>query len=235
MSKRTARRVRSGTARDSEHVHAGDDAISSVRRLTPELFDPAAELLAHAFFTNPAHAYICPDPARRTAQLRWLLGGNLRLQPDLTASFCVARDSIVDAMGFWTPPGAAEIGFMAKVKAGILAAPVRLGAGGTRRLLEVTSEIDRQRDRLLADGPFWYLNNMAVREELRGTGIGTNLLREQLAGLTETAPAAPAALTTQRPENVTFYRRLGFEIASEDIVGRGPGSFTNWTMLRPPG
>jgi hypothetical protein len=40
-----------------------------------------------------------------------------------------------------------------------------------------------------------------------------------------------ACLATQRPENVTFYQRLGFEVTSEEHVGQGPHAFTNWVMV----
>jgi len=43
---------------------------------------------------------------------------------------------------------------------------------------------------------------------------------------------APASLATQRPENVTFYERLGFRVSSEETIGTGPHAFTNWIMLR---
>ena len=205
----------------------------SVRQLTPELFPSAADLLAQAFFSNPAHIYICRDPAKRIAQLEWLLGGNLRLQPDLSASFCIAQGPIVEAMGFFTRPHAPEIGILAKIRAGILAAPFRLGFQGARRLLEATGEIDRQRDRALGNQPIWYLNNMAVREKLRGQGVGGRMLNEPLRALAEQDPEAVAALATQRSENVTFYRRLGFEVISDETIGTGADSFRNWIMRRP--
>jgi len=198
--------------------------------LTPALLPSAAELLADAFFTNPAHSYICPDPARRRAQLEWLLGGNLRLQPDLGASFCLADGLVVKAMGFWTRSDAAGIGLLAKLRAGLLAAPLRLGAGGVRRLFEVTSAIERHLARSLTDRPYWYLNNMVVRKELRGTGVGSQLLGEQLQLVTGKEPGLAVALSTQRPENVTFYRRLGFGVVWHERIGRGPGAFESWIM-----
>ena len=205
-----------------------------VRTLTPELFPSAAELLAQSFFSNPAHVYICPDPAARFDQLAWLLGGNLRIQPDLESSFCLAHDSIVDAMGFWAKPLPPEIGVLSRIRAGILAAPLRLGLQGVRRLQEVTRAIDRHRDQALGHQPVWFLNNMVVRKDLRGTGLGTKLLSEQLSIVEEREPGAVTALATQRVENVAFYRRLGFEVAWDDTIGQGADSFRNWIMLRRP-
>lgn len=156
--------------------------------LTPRHFASAAELLADSFFSNPAHMYICPDARHRIAQLEWLLGGNLRLQPDLRTSLCVVDGNVVNAMGFWTRSTAPDIGVLRKIQAGILRAPFRLGWTGFRRLFEVT------------------------REE----------------------PTYAIALATQRPENVTFYQRLGFEPVWSDVVGSGPGAFRSWIMVYTP-
>lgn len=214
---------------------AADGAgLRLVRQLTPELLPSAAALLAEAFFTNPAHVYLCPDLRTRLARLEWLLGRNLRLQPDLRASFCLTEGSVVNAMGFWTRSTDPGIGNLRKIRAGILAAPLRVGLRGVWRLFEVTRGIDRHLDAALGARPFWYLNNMVVREHLRGGGIGTRLLRDQLRIVQKSDPRAAVALSTQRPENVTFYARMGFRVAGGDVIGRGPGAFRNWIMVRPP-
>ncbi|MCH7890582.1 MAG: GNAT family N-acetyltransferase, partial [Gemmatimonadetes bacterium] len=162
---------------------------------------------------NPAHVYICPDPKTRFAQLEWVLGGNLRVhvEADPAVSFCLRGDSL-DAIGYWTRPDAAEIGLLPKIRAGFLAAPFRFGWSGFRRLLEVDTAVNRHYREALGDESFWYLSNMVVREKLRGTGVGTQLLREQLRIVMEQDPRAAVALATQREGNVAFYRRLGFEI-----------------------
>jgi len=203
--------------------------MTTTRPLTPDLLASAGGLLAEAFFTNPAHVYFCPDETKRSAQLEWILGGNLRLQ-DLGASFCIAEGPVVDAMGFWTRSDAPAVGLLRQLRAGLAATPIRLGWTGTRRLFEVTGAIDRQLEQALGDRPYWYLNNMVVRERLRGTGIGTGLLRQQLEIVREREPDRAIALTTQRPENVTFYQRLGFEPVLDQMIGRGPDAFRSWVM-----
>ena len=91
---------------------------SWVRLLAPELFPSAAELLANAFYNNPAHVYVCPDSPARMGQLTWLLGANLRAQPDLTSSFCITQNSAVIAMGFWTQPCSQRVGLVRKIRFG---------------------------------------------------------------------------------------------------------------------
>jgi GNAT superfamily N-acetyltransferase len=75
---------------------------------------------------------------------------------------------------------------------------------------------------------------MAVEAPLRGRGVGSRLLERQLTLVREREPAYAVALSTQRAENVTFYRRLGFAPVRESTVGRGPRAFRNWTMLYAP-
>ena len=41
------------------------------------------------------------------------------------------------------------------------------------------------------------------------------------------------ALSTQRPENVTFYQRLGFEPVLERVIGSGSGAFRNTSVTLP--
>ena len=202
----------------------------TVRTLTPDLFPSAAELLAEAFFDNPAHRYFCPDDSRRLAQLVWLLGGNLHLQPDLSASFCLVDGDVVQAMGFWTRSTTPPVGTWRKLRSGILEVPFRLGWTGMRRVFEVTAAVERQLERVMRHRPYWYLNNMVVRAELRGTGVGSRLLKEQLAIVAKAEPSFAIVLATQRPENVTFYRRLGFESVLDEGVGSGPRAFRTWLM-----
>ena len=136
-------------------------------------------------------------------------------------------------MGFWQPPGSKPVGTGAMLRHGLALAPFVLGPAATRRLLEVVDAVERGRHGAQAGEPAWYLNNMAVRKECRGSGIGSRLLGSQLRELVDPS-GAPAVLSTQRPENVTFYARFGFEVASEDVMGSGPLAFRSWTLLRRP-
>lgn len=196
-------------------------------------FPSAAELLTEAFFDNPAHVYLLPDEERRERRLRWLLARNLRVQAGLGRSFCLRGErGRVDAMGFWHPPGAKSVGLLTMLRHGFALAAFALGPGAVRRMLETVEGIEAQRSEAQAGVPAWYLHNMAVRQSLRGSGIGSRLLGSQLERVVDPS-GQPAVLATQRPENVVFYRRLGFEVASERRIGAGPFAFDNWIMLRP--
>ena len=205
--------------------------LAGVRPLGPSLLPSAAKLLAEGFFDNPAHVYICPDPLTRAAQLEWLLGANLRLQPDLEMSFCLSEGDRVDAMGFWTRSTAPKPGLLRQLRAGLLAAPFRIGWSTFQRAFEVARANERHVHRALGAQPFWYLNNMVIRKQLRGGGVGSRLLREQLGVVSAREPGWAIALSTQRPENVVFYHRLGFRTVLEESIGSGPRAFRNWIMV----
>lgn len=71
---------------------------------------------------------------------------------------------------------------------------------------------------------------MLVAPELRGTGVGTKILDEQLKQVVKPS-GFPAILVTQREANVRFYQRLGFTVASESTIGKGENTFVNWCLI----
>jgi len=92
------------------------------------------------------------------------------------------------------------------------------------------AELERRRATALGGRESWYLNNMVVARAQRGKGAGTRLLRQQLADVVDPS-GFPASLTTQKLENVSFYRRLGFEVKDEGWIGPSPAGFMNWIMV----
>jgi ribosomal protein S18 acetylase RimI-like enzyme len=73
----------------------------------------------------------------------------------------------------------------------------------------------------------WHLGPVAVDAHLQGMGIGSKLMRVFCAQMD--AAEETAYLETDKPENVRFYERFGFEIVGEEQVIGVP----NWYMARP--
>lgn len=212
-------------------------------QLTPKDFDCASILLAKAFYDNPSHVYIFPDQSSRLKALQWglktYLHLNLNYPSPVGESFALVEANKqpgirqVKAMAFWHPPNSASISLLAKITTGWFTLPFRFGWRTWQRLLEVMEAMEYEKQKAIAQNQAWYLNNMVVAKELRGTGIGTKLLNEQLQSVV--IPSGfPAILMTQKEENIRFYQRLGFEIASESIIGKGENSFTNWCLIFHP-
>ena len=97
------------------------------------------------------------------------------------------------------------------------------GVGGTARLLSWTGAWSR----LDPPEPHWHLGPVGVERHLQGRGIGSALLRAFLARIA--GQRAAAYLETDKRENVRFYERFGFTVATEAPVLGVP----NWFMIRP--
>lgn len=72
----------------------------------------------------------------------------------------------------------------------------------------------------------WHLGPMAVDTHLQGKGVGSLLMRVFCARMD--AAREDAYLETDKPQNVRFYERFGFEgVGEEEVLG-----VSNWFMLR---
>jgi ribosomal protein S18 acetylase RimI-like enzyme len=215
------------------------DTKLEIRELTPQDFDAAAILLAEAFYNNPSHQYIFVNESTRLKSLQWGLKANLKLNLaplSIGQSFALVESDRssgirqIKAMAFWHPPECSSPGLIAKVRSGWLFAPLKVGRATCQRLSEVMTAIEQIKEQVLAQKKAWYLNNMVVDRELRGTGIGTQLLSQQLQSLI--IPSGfPAILMTQKEINVRFYQKLGFKIAHQSVIGSGQNAFTNWCLI----
>ena len=72
-----------------------------------------------------------------------------------------------------------------------------------------------------------HLGPVAVDSHLQGQGIGSQMMREHCRRLD--ALRELGYLETDKPENVRFYERFGFEVIEEaPVIG-----VSNWFMRRP--
>ncbi len=153
-------------------------------------FGLAANLLADAFFDNPAHVYIFADQSSRLKALQWELKANLKLnlsQPTpIGKSFALVEankppgNRQIKAMAFWNTSNSRSISFVSKIKTGLLTFPFRYGWQTWQHLSEIMSAIEEIKEKTIGQSPAWYLNNMVVAKQIRGIGIGTKLLNHQL-------------------------------------------------------
>jgi ribosomal protein S18 acetylase RimI-like enzyme len=78
------------------------------------------------------------------------------------------------------------------------------------------------------DERHWHLGPVSVEPGLQGAGVGSAMLR--VFGERMDAAGELAWLETDKPDNVVFYRRHGFDVVAEvDRYG-----FTTWFMRRDP-
>lgn len=185
--------------------------------------DPIAAVLGLAFFDYPLFTNVLPDAAHRLRQVRWVMSCLARY---------AARHGRIDttsqpisAAALWLPPGQSQPSMWRMARAGMIRAPWRLGLRGLWGLLRAAD----QWGRLQANQPpHWYLLALGVEPSLQGRGLGGRLLYEGLCRADESQ--APCYLETMLPQNVTFYRKHGFEVLVEGRLGSG---LPFWTMRRP--
>jgi ribosomal protein S18 acetylase RimI-like enzyme len=121
-------------------------------------------------------------------------------------------------------PGACFVDLMAPEAHRVLTGPEG-GPGSPDRLARVMHELwsHHSRER------HWHVGPVGVEPGLQGLGVGSKVMRLLCDAMD--AEGEIAFLETEKPENVVFYRRLGFEVVSESQLG---DQLHTWFMRRPP-
>jgi ribosomal protein S18 acetylase RimI-like enzyme len=96
--------------------------------------------------------------------------------------------------------------------------------GSADRLARVLAELMAHHTR----ERHWHVGPVGVEPGLQGRGVGAAVMRLLCEAMD--AEGEVAFLETEKPENVVFYRRLGFEVVSASDL---PGLHT-WFMRREP-
>lgn len=96
--------------------------------------------------------------------------------------------------------------------------------GSPTRLARVLAELSAHH----TDERHWHVGPVGVEPGLQGRGVGAAVMGQLCAAMD--AEGEVAFLETEKPENVVFYRRLGFEVVSEsELTG-----LHTWFMRREP-
>ena len=178
-----------------------------------------AECLASAFYEDPLWGHwTFPDEERRRQDLLPFF----TLMARFGAETLMTPDG--ESVTVWTPPGA------------------MYGSPG------LESAIDEVFDRLFGpraaaihalfeqleantpDGHFYHLEWWATHQSHRGRGLGTSLLREDLARVDEAH--LPSYLESTNPVNLPRYEALGFRSVGEFAPPGGPIVTTMWRAAR---
>jgi ribosomal protein S18 acetylase RimI-like enzyme len=181
----------------------------------------AAGVAARGMRDNPIHvAAFGADPERRIRVLRGLFEALFAVSPTPP---CVARRGgyVVGVAGA-APPGTCRPPLPDLAR--LLPSLLRAGPSTTRRTL-AWFRAWAERD---PTSPHWHLGPVSVEGGLQGLGIGSRLLARVARDLD--ARGETGWLETDKSENVRFYERFGFRVASEAAVLGVPC----WFMERLP-
>lgn len=170
---------------------------------------------------NPVHvAAYRGDRPHRQRQHAKLMGGLLAVSP-LRLTAVTRGDTLLAVMGE-APPGACRL----TLGQGLRVVPTLIGLGPAAavRVLRWAASWS-WRD---PAAPHVHLGPMAVDAHLQGQGLGSLLLLDHCRRLDE--GHLVGYLETDKPVNVTFYRRFGYRVVRQ---GRTLGVPT-WFMRRDP-
>ncbi|MDR2041825.1 MAG: GNAT family N-acetyltransferase [Tannerella sp.] len=178
-------------------------------------------ILTDAFETNPVYASIF-RPADLREGLTWLFGTALFLinRRQVWTKVVKERES-GEIAGTFTliPSGGAKRTFRDYLQTGIPGFISRFGLSVFCRMLGLESYNQKILAKAIRSKEYDYLSMVVVKEKYRRKGIGSFAIQSCLDEWLKTERHGHLlGLTTQLPENVSFYSRLGFEKMDEGEV-----------------
>jgi ribosomal protein S18 acetylase RimI-like enzyme len=180
-----------------------------VTSLKPEQEQEAAQLLARAFVTNPLHVAVFGDGALSSNETFFRMGLAAMKGPKLAAL------EGTQLLGMTHFIGSPACRFPASEKLRVF--PLMVKALGLRTTLKLVDWLscwgkhDPEETHL-------HLGPIGVDPEAQGRGVGRLLMEQYCAELDRKGLAG--YLETDRPGNVEFYKRFGFEvIGTATILG----------------
>ncbi|MCU1430350.1 MAG: acetyltransferase family protein [Actinomycetia bacterium] len=185
--------------------------------------------LTRAFFDDPLFNFFTPDLVRQMRGLLAFMGAAyVDARPFGNVWVAHTNDAKVAGAAVWLPPGAYPRNSRREAMTYLRGLPsfARVGRrlAATVRLL---NELDKAHHD--ATGPHFYLEILGVDPLYQRTGAGSAVLQPVLEQCD--TEGLGAYLETQKPENVPWYGRHGFDLVQEMDIQDCPPI---WTMLRQP-
>jgi GNAT superfamily N-acetyltransferase len=199
-------------------------ASSSVGRAATSKDVPAvAACLASAFFEDPVWGWwTFPEEATRYDHVYELM----RFWTAAAARYpWVRMTDNAEAAAVWIPPGKPEMIKEEEERFSTLIADL-LG----QRAGELNELFQRFEEHHPAEPPHYYLSLWGTHRDHAGRGIGTALIRGNLARIDE--EGMPAYLESTNAANIPRYEALGFARVGEFASGGGPAITTMWREPR---
>lgn len=184
-----------------------------------------AALLARAFEQDPFWRWLAPRDSRYMQRLE--KGFAAQLQKLVLPLGVAYLTPCGGGAALWSPPGTWDT----RLRTRLPMLPALVPVCGLRRLPSRLLGIERIQA-MHPSGPHWYLQVLGVEPGRQGEGLSRTLLdpvldrcdREEL----------PCWLETATPDNLSLYRRFGFEVRDEiRLPGGGPPLWGMWRAPRP--
>ena len=206
----------------------------SIEKIQSSEINEVADILTEAFKTNPAYSIIFKRKIRQKEGLLWLFKTSLILNNHKQSLTSVIKEKDTGKIiGTFTliPPKGVKNGISIYSKIGILGFISRFGLKSLVRMLSLDSCNKLVLKKSIKFFEYYYLSMVVIREECRGIGIGSYAIKYAVQELISSNPACNLiGLTTQLPENVKFYSRLGFDKLDEGYVNFKGDKYYNYNM-----
>lgn len=197
--------------------------------LPPGLEWAAAAALAASHADYPSFRRVFPSPARRGRALRPFFAATVRDAMQFGVVRAAWQEPEVLAVAVWLPPGAFPWTAWRKLRAmPYLLRVLTADPGNFPKFMRYGTNAERAHP---ADR-HWYLVVAGVRPEAQRQGLGSRLMRQELA--TADSDGVLVYLETADRANVAYYERFGFTVIDQalELVPGGPAHVA---MRRPVG
>lgn len=196
----------------------------NLKQLTIKDTNWAGQVLGQAFRSDPMLDYVVGDKKNKEDLITWFVTCSFRYGALFGQCFATLEN---DGVLIILPPNQTKMTMGKMYKAGMLAAPFKLGLASFSNFMTMADFTDKEHKHA---APFehFYLFGMGVLPERQGKGIGKQLMSKALQIVDE--KNMPCYLETQNKNNVLFYERFGFNVVSNKQLPKS--GLQNWGMLR---
>jgi ribosomal protein S18 acetylase RimI-like enzyme len=196
----------------------------TIRKASQDDVRPLATALARAFADDPVMRWLLPTQQARTSRLPRLFAMELLCLYLPHDEVYTTREIVGGAL--WAPPG------------GWRTPPTNLARAlprlvwTLRRHMPAAVKAVSAIERVHPSEPHWYLAVVGTEPDCQRSGVGSALLAPVLDRCDR--DFLPAYLESSKEANLSFYRRLGFEVTDKvDLPGGGPRVWPMWREPRP--
>jgi GNAT superfamily N-acetyltransferase len=193
--------------------------------MTKDDIEEVVSLFAEAFADSALYCYVAPDKTERLVMIRSVFRFRFQGILEHAVADLALENGVVAGVAAWDPPEDTPVNIEEAVQR-INKALNGFSAKSIRRWGKFHRILFSSFARVMP--PYWDLGPIAVKPGFRGKGIGSTLIRKQLAVID--AEKFPVILGTQDRRNLDIYGHFGFKVISRDLV-EAPDFFT-YVMAR---
>ncbi len=205
-----------------------------IDKLKESEYEEVATILVDAFETNLAYTSIFVNKDKLRDGLFWLFKTNLFLiNKRLSITKVVRMKNSSEIIGVFSllPPNGIKFKIRDYFKIGLPRFILNFGLFTLLTMLKMDSFNKKLLTDAIGTKEYYYLSMVAIKANHQGLGFGSYMIDDCLQKLKFIDRKCNiVGLTTQLPENVTFYTRLGFQKLNEGEIRLKKSSYYNYTM-----